>query len=156
MRYCVAAAVAGAPSHPLPADPIDGRLRPASARRDGRPQRGGVRRRGADRHRVPRIPAQDGRPLPHLAPPLVRLRPQQALAHLLHGPERDEGTRWHLLPGDRAGVRRPPEEREEPQQPADVLREDVRPHLLPGRTVRRGNEDLDRRDLHRRRGIPGV
>ena len=109
--------------------------------RDGRPQR------------VSRLPHQDGRSDQDVEPALVPVRPLETLAALLHGQVGEQDARWNILPVYRGYIRRPPPHRQEPEPETNVLRQDLRPHLLPRGAIRRGHEDMDRCDFYRCRGI---
>ncbi len=58
--------------------------------------------------------------------------------------------------GNRGGVRGPFGQRALSEPASDFLHEDGGAELFPDGAVARGNEDLGRRHIHGRRGIPRV
>jgi len=88
----------------------------------------------------------------------VRVRPEPATSRLLRRQARVARgvARIHRVRAHRGRLRRP--RPDDDAEPADthVLRQDRRPHALSDGAQSRGDEDLGRRDLHRRRGLPAV
>ena len=146
---------AGSTADPVPAGQEEG-VWPAAAHRVCRPRSGGMRPREHLRDLLQGLPVQDGQQVPRLEQALVRVWPGAPQPALLLGQVWGEAPRGHLLPVHRGGVRGPHAHSEKPQPQADFLRENARPHLLPDGPHARGDEDMDWRDLHWGRGLPGV
>jgi len=88
---------------------------------------------------------------------LVRVRPCRALPALLLRQDREASwRRLHLVPDDPGRVRRPRATVTQPAPRVHVLRQDGRTSAVSHRAVARDDANMDRRDLHRRRGIPTV
>jgi len=157
-RRCIAGGIDDSSADSLSSGPR-GRARSAPVRRSGRPQPGPVRTRRGDVEHLPRLPVQDGPQAAEMEPEMVRLRPVAATPRLLRrqaGVPR-VGARLHLLPVDPGRLRRPPTDGRPQSQPdADVLRQDRRPDAVSDGAQRAGDARLDRRHIHRSRGLPTV
>ena len=167
MKHCIYSAlccVAGCVSvnysslDSLSAGPWHSDAGSASVRRGGRSQPGAVRTRRGDVEHLPRLPVQARSQAACLAPALVCPGPLPTSTWLLRRQARIARlSAWiDLLPVDPGRLRRPPPGSAQSEPHADVLRQDNWPHAVSDGTQPGSDEDMGRRYIHRRRGLPAV
>lgn len=109
-----------------------------------------------DVRQLPWLPDKDGQPNPDVEEALVCVRPDKTLSVVLRRQVGVASAWRHLLPGDRGCVCWPPSPGEESDSAADVLRQDIRPDVLPCGAESRRDAHMDRCYIHWCRRLPAV